>query len=218
METQSQIAELCGKKPVIVTGDITKPEDINNLFETAVKEHGPVYALFNNTGGPPPGTFDKFTDEDWQKAYELTLLGYIRTIRAVIPIMRSNGGGRIVNNTSSSTKRVLDNLILSNAFRMGILGMSKTIARELGPDNILVNVISPGKIDTKRVEQIDTAIAQRQGISPDEVRKISFDTIPLKRYGRTEELGKLAVFLCSEANSYISGQNILVDGALVMAY
>ena len=105
----------------------------------------------NNTGGPKPGEFDSFSDADWQNAYELCLLSYIRTIREVLPYMRQNGGGRIVNSTSSSVKAVLPNLILSNTFRMGVVGLCKTLSQELGKDNILVNVIGPGRIAPTKV-------------------------------------------------------------------
>jgi 3-oxoacyl-[acyl-carrier protein] reductase len=218
VEVQNSIEHETGIKPRIYAGDITNQADIKTLFESIESEFGSLFALVNNTGGPAAGTFEKFNDDDWQKAYELTLLSYIRTIRGSIPLMRKHGCGRIINNTSSSTKIVLDNLLLSNTFRMGIVGLSKTLASELGPDNILVNVIGPGKINTERVDYLDSIRAEKQNLTLDEFRKKVFAGIPLGRYGDTSEIGRMVVFLCSGANSYISGQNILVDGALVKAY
>jgi 3-oxoacyl-[acyl-carrier protein] reductase len=212
------IAGETGQTPVYTVGSITNPNDINKVIENAEKEHGPLYALVNNTGGPPPGGFAQFDDEAWQKAFELTLLSYIRTIRAVLPSMEKAGGGRIVNNASSSVKRVIDNLILSNTMRMGVLGLTKSIAREFGPKNILVNCIGAGKIDTPRVETIDANKAKRLAMSVEELREQEKSSIPLGRYGSTEEFGRFAVWLCSPANTYVSGQNILVDGAAVSAY
>ena len=217
-EVQQEILTSTGKKSEYVVGDITNASDIENAVSKALSKFGPVYALINNTGGPPAGTFDKFNDEDWYSAFDLTLLSYIRTIRAVLPSMQEQQAGRIINITSSSVKIILDNLILSNTFRMGIVGLTKSIAAEVGKNNILINVLGPGKILTDRVEHLDTIRSQRAGLPKDEFQQKVRQTIPLGRYGTPEEFARLVVFLCSEANSYISGQTLLVDGGLVKAY
>ncbi|NOX99059.1 MAG: SDR family oxidoreductase [Verrucomicrobia bacterium] len=220
IKTQQEIASETGNKPLYTVGDISNPDDITNVIDRTVVEFGSLWALFNNTGGPPAGTFDSFdNDEAWQSAFELTLLSYIRVIRTVLPHMRKSGeGGRIVNNTSISTKRVIDNLILSNTFRMGIVGLSKTLARELGPENILVNVVGPGRIDTDRIAHLDSVVAEKQSLSAEQVRAAAEANIPLGRAGRPEEFGKIVAFLCSEANTYLTGQNLIVDGGAVDAY
>ena len=179
---------------------------------------GPIFALVNNSGGPKPGPFDSFDDQAWQDAYELCLLSYIRTIRAVLPYMRANGGGRILCSTSSSVKAALNDLILSNTFRMGVVGLAKTLSQELGPDNILVNVIGPGRVGTARIDQLDQIRAQKEGLSVEELQHKAFHDIPLGRYGRPEEYGRMAAFLCSEANTYLTGQTLLMDGGMVKAY
>jgi 3-oxoacyl-[acyl-carrier protein] reductase len=217
-ETSDKIFSLTQKQVQYTVGDMTKKEDIEHVVSKTKNVFGSVHVLFNNTGGPPAGTFTKFDDQVWQDAFELTLLSYVRSIRAVLPLMREAGGGRIVNNTSSSTKRVIDNLILSNAFRTGIMGMTKTLSRELGPENILVNIVGPGKIATERVNHLDSLKAEQEGISLQEFQRKNAKTIPLGRYGSPEDIAKIVVFLCSEANTYITGQNILVDGGLVQAY
>jgi 3-oxoacyl-[acyl-carrier protein] reductase len=148
----------------------------------------------------------------------LNLLSYIRAIRAVLPHMRKGGSGRIVNYTSSSVKSPLDNLILSNTFRMGVLGLTKTLASELGKDNILVNVLGPGRIQTARIEQLDGIRAKKSGLSLEQVQADTCKTIPLGRYGTPEEFAKLTVFLGSPANTYITGQTVLADGGMVKAY
>lgn len=217
-EAQADIQKETGKKPEYFCGSITDYSDIKILVKKTVDIFGPIYALVNNTGGPKPGPFDNFKDEDWQNAYELCLLSYIRTIREVLPYMRANGGGRIVNSTSSSVKAVLDNLILSNTFRMGVVGLCKTLSQELGKDNILVNVIGPGRIGTARIDYLDTVRAEKAGKTVEEIQKASFANIPLGRYGRPDEYGRLAAFLCSEANTFITGQMVLVDGGMVKAF
>ena len=179
---------------------------------------GDIWALVNMCPGPKPGPFDSFKDEDWEGAFQLCLLSYVRTIRACLPSMRRLGGGRIVNSTSSSVKDCLDNLILSNTMRMGVVGMSKTLASELGRDQILINVIGPGRIGTARIASLNAMRAKKAGITVGEYEKRDLEAFPLGRYGNTDEYGRLAAFLCSEANSYISGQTILLDGGMTRAY
>lgn len=219
-QTQQEIASETGNQPAYTVGDISDPDAIAAVINRTVAEFGGLWALFNNTGGPPAGTFDSFTDDAaWQSAFELTLLSYIRVIRSALPHMRESGiGGRIVNNTSISTKRVIDNLILSNTFRMGIVGLSKTLARELGAENILVNVVGPGRIDTDRIAQLDSITAEKQNRSAAEVRAAAEANIPLGRAGTPQEFGKIVAFLCSTANTYLTGQNLVIDGGAVDAY
>jgi 3-oxoacyl-[acyl-carrier protein] reductase len=217
-DTQAEILELTGIKPAFTVGDVTNPDDIKRVVENTTEKFGPVFALVNNAGGPPAGTFDDFSDAAWQKAYELNLLSYIRTIRAVLPSMREFGAGRIVNYTSSSVKQVLENLILSNTFRMGVMGLTKTLSQELGKDNILVNVMGPGRIETARIQQLDQIRAAKDGISMEQVYQNIIKNIPLGRYGTPEEFARLAVFLCSEANTYITGQTMLVDGGMTKTF
>jgi 3-oxoacyl-[acyl-carrier protein] reductase len=206
-----------GCPPEYVVGDITRTEDIQRLVATTVQRFGGVYALVNNTGGPPAGTFDDFNDRDWRNACDLILLSCIRAVREVLPHMRAAGGGRILCCTSSSIKAVLDNLILSNTFRSAVVGLAKSLSQELGKDGILVNVIAPGRIGTARIEELDRIRAGKAGIPVEELRENTCRTIALGRYGRPTEYGRLAVFLCSEANTYITGQSVLVDGGLVKA-
>ncbi len=217
-QAQADIAAATGHTAEILPGDITVADDVQNAVAATARRFGSVFALVNNSGGPPAGGFDAFADDAWQKAFELTLLGFIRSIRAVLPLMRAAGGGRIVNFTSSSTRQAIDNLILSNTFRMGVVGLTKTLARELGRDNILINVVGPGKMETARLRSIEAVRAEKLGLSLEDLQQKSAAEIPLGRYGRPEELARLAVFLCSAANTYITGQTVLADGGLVQAY
>ncbi len=216
-KAQKEIFTLTGTKPEYFVADVTQDKQIKAAIDKARKLNGPIFALFNNTGGPTPGNFEKFNDADWQHAFELTLLSYIRSIRYVLPDMKKHGG-RIVNNTSSSIKQAIDSLLLSNVFRTGIVGLSKSLAIELGKYNILVNVVGAGKISTERVDQIDSIKADKANIPLKDYQSSNAKAIPLQRYGTPEEFGKLVTFLCSEANTYITGQNILVEGGLISAY
>jgi 3-oxoacyl-[acyl-carrier protein] reductase len=131
--------------------------------------------------------------------------------------MRERGGGRIVTITSSSIKQPIPGLILSNTFRAGINGLTKTLSIELAPDKILVNTVAPGRIATERVAELDRLKAEQTGVPVEEVRVEWMSQIPLGRYGSPEEFGRVVAFLGSFANSYITGQAILVDGGMVKA-
>lgn len=220
-ELKKVIAEIeslgCGEAAFAVT-DLTKPKDVEKLVAQTVDRFGGVYTLVNNGGGPPAGLFDTLDDTAWQAAFELNLMSYIRTIRAVLPHMRKEGGGRIVNYSSSSVKAPLDNLILSNTFRMGVLGLTKTLATELAKDGILINVQAPGRIQTDRIEQLDRMRATKAGTTPEQVRSDTCKTIPLGRYGTPAEFAKLTVFLGSPSNTYLTGQTLLLDGGMVKSY
>jgi 3-oxoacyl-[acyl-carrier protein] reductase len=197
--------------------DLTLAGDIEDLVSHAVERFGGVDVLVNNTGGPPAGTFEDLDDEAWQGAFEQILMSLIRCVRGVLPLMRERGGGRIVNVASSSVKQPIEALTLSNTFRTGLAGLAKTLSIELAPDGILVNTLGPGRIATARSEGMDASQAESRGVSVGEVRAEFEARIPLGRYGTPEEFARVAAFLASPANSYVTGQAILVDGGMVGA-
>jgi len=213
----SEIHEATGAEAAYFTADVTKDEDIQRLVVRTVERFGGLDALVTNTGGPPPGTFQDFGDEAWTDAFELTLLNIVRAVRAVLPHMRERGGGRIVNVASSSIKQPIEGLILSNTFRAGIIGLAKSLSAELAPDGILINTLGPGRISTDRSAGMDASQAEVRGVSVEEIRNEMAARIPLGRYGTPEEFARVAAFLASPANSYLTGQAILVDGGMVRA-
>ncbi len=215
--TAAEIHEATGAEVAHFSADVTRDEDIRRLVEQTVERFGGVDVLVTNTGGPPPGTFEDFGDEAWRNAFELTLLNVIRAVRAVLPRMREQGGGRIVNVASSSIKQPIEGLTLSNTFRAGIAGLAKSLSAELAPDSILVNTVGPGRISTDRSAGMDASQAQARGVPVEEVREEMAARIPLGRYGTPEEFAKVVAFLASPANSYLTGQAILVDGGMVRA-
>ncbi|SEN32575.1 3-oxoacyl-[acyl-carrier protein] reductase [Mesobacillus persicus] len=194
--------------------DITKPDDIKSLMDLAVQKFGTIDILVNNAGGPPAGSFEEISDEDWQHSFELNLLSYIRLIREALPYLKEHGG-KIINIASSSIKEPIPGLILSNTFRTGIVGLTKTLSQEFARFNILINTVAPGKIATDRVKHLDQFNADKLGLSREEVESNSKKAIPLTRYGQPEEFAKVVVFLASEANSYMTGSSFLVDGGMV---
>lgn len=202
-----------GKVSYCVT-DITNLDDIKRVVAMTVHEFGGIDLLVNNAGGPKAGNFTDMSDDDWQAAFELNLLSYIRVIRETLPFLKQKGG-KIVNIASSSTKEPIPGLILSNTFRTGIVGLSKTLATELAADQILINTVSPGRIATERVAQLDEMNAVKQSLSVAEVKELAEGRIPLGRYGKPEEFAKFVTFLLSDANTYVTGQSFLVDGGMV---
>lgn len=196
------------------TADVTKTEDIQDVIQYTVDTFGTIDILINNTGGPKAGNFLSLTDDDWKQAFELNLLSYIRIIREVVPFMKKSGG-RIVNIASSSIKEPIAGLILSNTFRTGIVGLTKTLASELAEDGILINTVAPGRIATDRVKELDTIRAEKMGVDVLEVEEEMSNQIPLKRYGQPEEFAKAVAFFVSGANSYMTGQSFLIDGGMV---
>jgi 3-oxoacyl-[acyl-carrier protein] reductase len=213
-EVQEELQSLGEGKVLYFPSDITKAEEIEALVQHTRESLGNIHILINNSGGPPGGGFETFQDQDWYNAFELNLLSYVRLIREVLPDLKKEGG-RIINIASSTVKQPIPGLILSNTFRLGVLGLSKSLAEELAPYNILVNTVSPGRIATDRVAFLDQFKADKLGVSPDEVEEASKKNIPLGRYGKPEEFAKVVTFLASDANTYVTGSSLLVDGGMV---
>lgn len=176
-----------------------------------------VDVLINNSGGPPAGNFFDVDDEDWEYAFHLNLLSVVRMIREVVPIMKKQQRGHIVNLTSSSMKQSLDQLILSNTMRPGVLGLTKSLAQELGAYNILINAVGPGIIKTERITELNKARAKATGESISDIEQQTIAQIPMQRLGTPEEFAKTIVFLASSANSYITGQSLIIDGGQLKA-
>lgn len=216
-KTAAEIEAATGNKVTAVKMDVTRNDEIAGAVEAAVKAGGGLDVLVTNAGGPPGGDFDAFDDQAWVKAFELNLLSAIRLIRASLPHMRAKGSGRIVTITSSSIKQPIQGLILSNVFRAGVHALTKSLAMELARDQILVNTVAPGRIATDRLLELDRLKAQAKGISLEEVEAESLAQIPLGRYGSPDEFGRAVAFLGSFANTYITGQSLLVDGGFVKA-
>lgn len=214
IQVAEEISYLGSGQVLHKTADVTKTQDIQDVIQYTVDKFGTIDILINNTGGPKAGNFLSLTDDDWKHAFELNLLSYIRIIREVVPVMKKSGG-RIVNIASSSIKEPIPGLILSNTFRTGIVGLTKTLASELAEEGILINTVAPGRIATDRVKELDTIRAEKLGVDVSEIEEEMRNQIPLKRYGQPEEFAKAVALFVSGANSYITGQSFLIDGGMV---
>ncbi len=192
--------------------DATDPSSIAAWAQATQIHLGGIDGLVVNAGGPPAGGFDNFTDDDWQAAFELTLLSSVRMIRAVLPSMRQHGGGSILTITSSSVKEPIDILLLSNVMRSGVVSLVKSLSRQLAPEKIRVNNLVPGRIDTDRVKTLDGLTAERLGQSAAAQKAYQESLVPWGRYGTIQEFGQAGAFLLSDAASYITGETLIVDG------
>lgn len=210
--TADDIARTTNARVVPVIADSTKAGDIQRLLDTAVRTFGRLDALVVNAGGPPAGKFMDFDDAAWQNAVDLTLMSAVRAARAAIPIMQQHGGGSITFISSVSVKHTLDNLVFSNSLRLAVAGMVKTLAREVGPDNIRVNLIGPGYTATDRIMALAQSNAERNGTTVEAELAKSGANTALGRIATLEEFARPCVFLASPAAGYITGAALIVDG------
>jgi 3-oxoacyl-[acyl-carrier protein] reductase len=204
-----------GGQVLAVVADMREAEDVRRFVAKTVERFGRLDIVVTNAGGPPPGEFMKFTDEDWDHAFHMSFMSAVRLTREAVPHMRNARGGRIVNITSYAVKEPIAGLVLSNAVRSGVIGMAKTLSRELARDNILINNVCPGRIDTERAQKLNQARAERLKRPVEEIYREMTAEIPLGRYGTAEETANLIVFLASARASYITGTTIQIDGGLV---
>lgn len=200
-----------GAEVLAVPADVTRAAEVKALVARVVGAFGGVDVLVANAGGPPRGYFDELTDEQWQGAFELSLLSTVRLIREVLPSMRQRKWGRIVTIQSSSVKQPIAGLLLSNAVRPGVAGLVKTLASELGKDNVLINTVCPGRIMTDRF----LGGAKQAGLPVEQFLARQSAEVPLGRIGAPEEFANVVVFLASEKASYVTGVTLQVDGGLV---
>ncbi len=214
IEAAGEIRLAGGLDALPVVCDMSRAADIERFVAETVKRFGRLDIVVNNAGGPPFGAFERHADEAWQAALDQNFLSAVRTIRAALPHLRKQGGGRIINITSYAVKQPLDGLILSNSARLAVVGLAKTLSRELGPDNILVNNVCPGPTLTARMESLMRSRAEAEGRPYDEIAAEENKRIPLGHMGSAEDVAALVVFLASEPARQITGATIQVDGGI----
>lgn len=201
--------------PVLgVPADVSRPEDIERLVQRVVDEFGGLDVLVTNAGGPPSAAFEEITDEMWQQAYDLTLMSAVRLIRAALPHLRLSTAPMVLTVTSVSVKQPIPDLILSNSIRMAVIGLTKTLALELGSEGIRFNSILPSWTETERVHDLMEARARLNDTTIEEEIAKQSASVPLGRMATPEEFANVATFLCSPAASYLNGAMLSVDGGL----
>ena len=203
-----------GVKVLALPGDVTDPATPDHLIQQTVEAFSGLDLLVTNSGGPPAGKFTDFDDATWYKAVELNLLSHVRLIRAAIPHLKRSLAASVLTITSYSVKQPIPNLVLSNSIRAATVGLTKSLALELGSEGIRFNSILPAWTETERVYELMAHRATINGTTiEDEIARQSRDS-SFNRMGSPQEFANAAVFLLSPAASYITGVMLSVDGGM----
>jgi 3-oxoacyl-[acyl-carrier protein] reductase len=203
-----------GSQVIGLAGDVSQPDIPEKLIDQAVKAFGGLDILITNAGGPPPGSIDSLDEAAWQKGVDLGLMLHVRLIKAALPHLRKSDSPSVLTVTSMSVKQPIANLLLSNSVRMATIGLTKSLALELGAEKIRFNSILPGWTETERVTELMTARASTNKSTVEEEIKKQSAQSPLGRLGQPEEFANAAAFLVSPAASYITGVMLNVDGGM----
>jgi len=212
--TAGLIRKETGASVVAIPGDVSVAAEVERLLSETTRQLGGLDILVTNSGGPPPGRFEELNDQAWLDAINLLLLSSVRLIRAALPHLRRSPSPAVLTITSYSVKQPISNLVLSNSIRLAVIGLTKSLALELGGEGIRFNSILPAFTETERILEVMKDRAQRIGTTvEDEIKKQAL-TSSLGRLASPEEFAKVAAFLCSPAASYVTGVMLAVDGGM----
>jgi 3-oxoacyl-[acyl-carrier protein] reductase len=211
----AKISADTGIKALALVGDLADPDVPARLVNEAATLLGGLDILITNAGGPPSGAFETLEEAEWQKAVDLTLMSHVRLIKAALPYLRKSKAASVLTVTSYSVKQPIPNLVLSNSIRAATVGLTKSLALELGQDGIRFNSILPAWTDTERVIELMTFRAKKNRTSLKKEMALQAKDSPLGRMGTPDEFANAAVFLVSPAASYITGVLLAVDGGTI---
>lgn len=209
--TEQKLDRSEGQEHAFIIADTSQHDELHKKI-VGLTAQKPIHILVNNSGGPPAGPILNADVDAFRKAFDQHLLAYQLIVQQVVPGMKSEGYGRIINVISTSVKVPLHGLGVSNTVRAAVANWSKTLATELGPFQITVNNVLPGATETSRLTSIISNKAAKQNKSEDEVRSAMLSEIPMQRFGTSEEVASAVAFLASPAAAYITGTQITVDG------
>ena len=215
LATRDEIARATGAEVHALPADLSTREGVEHVAMEALSRFPGVDILVNNAGGPPSGPFEQHDWDAWEAAIRLNLRSAVELTRRVLPGMRQREWGRVINVTSIAVKQPVDGLILSNSIRAAVTGWARTLANEVAKDGVTVNNVMPGYTRTDRVEQLNAARAQSEGVPVAEILRRTEAQVPMGRLGEPREFGALVAFLASERASYITAQSMAVDGGWI---
>lgn len=201
-----------GLEVLTVSADVCIPQDIERLVEAAHSHFGRIDILVNNAVSSSQNAFDALSDEEWRHHIDVKLMGYIRCIRAVLPHMKSQNWGRIINIAGITARDVSAYRMTNGVVNAGITNLTKHLAEQVGSSGVTVNAIHPGYTWTPRLESALEKWATLESMSIEQVIALRLKEIPIGRFIQPEDMANLAVFLCSELAGAITGQAIAVDG------
>lgn len=210
-QARDEIVEATRAEVICVKANMTRVNDIRRFFSTAHKKFNRIDILVNNAGARQIGTIEDITDGQWEEQIELKMLGYIRAAREVIPYMRQNGGGRIVNIADIAGREPSPQNIAPTVINAALIAMTKTLSKSLERDRIVVNAVCPGATDTMLTTEEIASLAVRTQKSPEEIRQGMIESSPLGRLAAPDEIARVAVFLASEAAGFINGVALNAD-------
>jgi 3-oxoacyl-[acyl-carrier protein] reductase len=211
-DASDELRAIHGCDVLAVSCDLSQVDSIERLVSQVSSTCGTIHALVNNSGGPPPGTYPDLSNTDWHRAFDQTLMSTVRTTHAVLPLMRTQRWGRIVNITSYAVKHPIPDLMLSNRLRLGVLSWAKTRASQVACENVSINTVGPGWTRTDRVTQMLASRAGSGSAATSAIEEQILRSVPMGRFGTVHEIGDVVVFLASARASFVSGTFLAVDG------
>ncbi|MFW6203065.1 MAG: SDR family oxidoreductase [Marinilabilia sp.] len=206
-----ELADQWANQASIIPGDITNPDFLEELKQNIPKD---IYGAFFNTGGPPAATIEETTMKDWDEAYHLVLRWKIDLSKILLKQFKNNNTGRLLFSESASVNYPIPNLVLSNSFRMAVVGYMKTLTKEIHAQDITANVIAPGYHDTGALDRLINKTATTKGISNEEAREFLKSKVPVGHLGQPREFASLAAWLLSPLAGFASGQVFALDGGV----
>ena len=209
-----KLKELSAGKVFGIQADLLEKSSPSRLVNEAIKKMGGLDILITNAGGPPAGGFESFDEKTWQNSINLSFMSHVRLIKSALPYLRKSEHASVLTITSYSVKQPIPNLVLSNSIRAATVGLTKSLALEIGNDGIRFNSVLPGWTETERVRELMKHRAEQSGKTIEEEIKLQAQSSPFGRMAKPSEFAKAAVFLSSPAASYITGVMLTVDGGM----
>lgn len=209
------LREVGGGRAEALAVDLADPSGIDRLCAESEAKFGGIDILVSNCGGPPMAAALEPDDAMWRAQFESMVLTPIRAARHVVPGMQQRRWGRVIAITASTVAQPMPEMVLSNTLRAALTNWCKTLANEVAADNVTVNTLIPGRINTERIEELNAAEAARRGVDPEIVQAAGVAAVPAKRDGDVMEFAAAALFLASDAGSYMTGGALRVDGGMI---